>query len=609
MEKVTRLRCIQSIAAKHPAIILTVIVLLSILVKLPVILNNNEPVVFGDELIYKEFAFAIFSGVSYHSIHYPPLYSLILAPAFWGGNHFYLIMQITNAVFSSLAAIPLYLLARHFKLRHLPAIGVAVLYLLLPFHLSFPFLLMSENVYVPLFLMTIWLCLKPYSQVRGRAAVQILLVGLFAGLMFMMRYFSMAFAPIFALYLLLKTFYYERETIIFAGGKVKTTLKLLVLYGATFILPTVVWLITDPGLIGRFFEMLLRLIGDSANPVPVYEIEYTLHGFLIWLGLYASYTIWMLLPTLPILLFSLTKLKGDWVNKEYSGGLLLTYALSFVMIILSVRHSFLAYYNYPPPDFTMFPAYILGRYIFYIAPLLILWTFVLVRDAAAVSEWKVWQKIVFVLSAAILLWFSWFFLFSERIQVAWGFLSRFNGAELYIYHHLPERVLPAIVLCGIAALVFLFRRTRPFLLLCMTALLLVNFISLHQIRRTDTVGTGLTKEIFLQLDDTAVFIDLTRDNPFPNWIAMQLRFWDQTAFNPHAPNRFDIHRIDELPADRWDAGRQIYFITNIPLYEDAARNFGNHRVFFTAYPIDANALSPEGHAIYQEISHWRNPPQ
>ncbi|MDD4734563.1 MAG: hypothetical protein PHP44_00500 [Kiritimatiellae bacterium] len=82
-------------------------------VKLWTAIIYNGPILFFDELLYKQNALYMLKG-QYANAHYPPLYSIFLLPAFLAGPRFYLWMKVINVFISMFTAWPAFLLARRF---------------------------------------------------------------------------------------------------------------------------------------------------------------------------------------------------------------------------------------------------------------------------------------------------------------------------------------------------------------------------------------------------------------------------------------------------------------------------------------------------------------
>jgi len=94
--------------------------------------GHGSPMVDWDEWHFLYNARALFDFSSYNSPVYPPLYSALLAPAFFAGQQFYIAALSINALLSALLAIPVWLLARQLVPRT-GALVAALAALCLPF--------------------------------------------------------------------------------------------------------------------------------------------------------------------------------------------------------------------------------------------------------------------------------------------------------------------------------------------------------------------------------------------------------------------------------------------------------------------------------------------
>jgi hypothetical protein len=114
------------------------------------------PFSFLDELLYKRNAESIFRGLPYHSFHYPPLYPLVLSAAFWFPSSWYEAMLLINAVIASTVVFPIWWISRAF-LTFRQSWMVLLIVILLPYGFAYPPILWSENLFIPLLCLAIYL--------------------------------------------------------------------------------------------------------------------------------------------------------------------------------------------------------------------------------------------------------------------------------------------------------------------------------------------------------------------------------------------------------------------------------------------------------------------
>ena len=120
------------------------------------------PSMFSDEYEYAKMAQSFWQNhnMNVHDVQsnaYPPLYAMVISPAYAIDNMriAYLVMKIINVLLSSLVIFPAYLLAKELMDKK-SALITAALVGLLPGAFSFAPFLMSENLFLPLSLFSIY---------------------------------------------------------------------------------------------------------------------------------------------------------------------------------------------------------------------------------------------------------------------------------------------------------------------------------------------------------------------------------------------------------------------------------------------------------------------
>lgn len=125
---------------------------------------------------------------------YPPLYSILLAPAYLLGSSpeaSYSIALVINAVISSSLLFPCFLLHRHFTGRSEPSLLVAALVGGMSVSIGYGFSVMSENLFLPLFAWLCWLAIR-YPGLRYSVSA---LTGAVAGLLILTKALAWALIP------------------------------------------------------------------------------------------------------------------------------------------------------------------------------------------------------------------------------------------------------------------------------------------------------------------------------------------------------------------------------------------------------------------------------
>ena len=314
------------------------------------------PVIRGDEMRYFEMANYLFYGNFFieNINHSPFLYPLMLSPAFAFGEHTYDVIKLLNVLYSSSIVFPIFLIARKYfsKKESLLITGVACL---LPYHLLFPRIIMSENLYFPILL---WIILSLVHQPRFKKLVGIwnFLTGIGIGLLYMTRYITLAIIPLLCIAWWL--IYPDNDRKIFHPSGRKLGMALLV--GAGVLCGYSPWLFS--GLAANIPIKLLLGFGITSNTTAN---QLTLANLLIWLVIYLCYFTIMAAPVLPFFFaFPISKFK-EW-KKETQNWFILVGALLIGFLVACVRHSWRALYNGD------IPTRIMGRYILYFTPLFII---------------------------------------------------------------------------------------------------------------------------------------------------------------------------------------------------------------------------------------------
>lgn len=311
---------------------------------------------FKDELIYKENASAFFEGIRIRGAHYPPLYSLVLAPAFFFQNWYDVMIRI-NGLLSTLLVIPVWLLARSF-LNCRTSLIAALLTMIIPFQAIYPAYILSENLFMLIFAFAVLLAMKGVSGGKFQAA----LFGMTLGLAYLTRYLMLPAIPILVVFwVALPWLMQQRGNSNFTMRDTWPNILIMCLGFAAIYSP---WLIyTNIGGFPLLKSTGLKMITDLKIP------EAPVGNFVMWSGAYAAYLILALAPFfLPLLLdyFSAVarKIQIRGMSRETAFAWLLL-LLTICYWLLAAQHSFRAKYNYPHPK------YLIGRYLMFLTPLYI----------------------------------------------------------------------------------------------------------------------------------------------------------------------------------------------------------------------------------------------
>jgi 4-amino-4-deoxy-L-arabinose transferase-like glycosyltransferase len=316
------------------------------------VLISSGPLI-NDELLYKFNASAIFAFQKYYTAHYPPAYSLMLAPAFFFEN-WYEGMLVLNAFWSSLVVPAAWLLARTAGVRQ-PLLAAA-LAALLPMQVVYPNILFSENLFVPLFVLAMALALR--GGKRGN--VEALIFGFVLGITHLTKYLFLPVLP-----LLFGAWLYSQSKDM-PDTKSKSLIQqyipvFLVLASYGVVMGT--WLIY--GLASGFNLSQLLGLGISGGVTKAA----TGGSLIMWVVAYSSYVILAWLPVWGIIAIWLSQQSDKaWrirPEPQHERFLILSLLLLGCYWLVAVQHSFGAGYNYP------LPKYMLGRYLMHISPIML----------------------------------------------------------------------------------------------------------------------------------------------------------------------------------------------------------------------------------------------
>ncbi len=353
------LTCLTNFISKNFEIIalVTITLLLFTIKAIWVIASASGPTAFGDEQVYRLNAEAIYSLSKYQNFSGPPLYPFFLSFSFFFDN-WYIVMLIINTFLTTLIVPASWFLAKSLHLQN-PLI-VALLVSILPIHVIYPFYILSENLFVPLFIFTITLAIR--GGKRGN--LETICFGFVLALSYLTKFL---FLPSIPLLLIIWSISYHNNIRELKMSKIlfHTSLATLLVV-VTFVLVMTSWIFY--GIISGF--EVKKLLGFTMSGLNADEAN--LNSLIVWTSAYSAYVILAWLPVWTALVFfgfSLVKLV--W-RKKIDTSIILFLTLTFLLTggywLLATLHSFGAPYNYPEPS------YLLGRYLMHLAPLFIfLW--------------------------------------------------------------------------------------------------------------------------------------------------------------------------------------------------------------------------------------------
>jgi hypothetical protein len=353
-----------------------ILIITHILVKSVLIIPNAFALVFPVDAIQyftlaKQFSQGYPDFVSYH--HYPPLYSIALAPAFLLNlKEAIKTIAVINILLSSSSLIPIYLISRNY-LNHSVASLITTVSALFPYQLVYPFFPASENLYYPLFFWIILILIRNPKPDRFRCFNSFIL-GLFIGFGYLTRFQTLPLLPVYIFCYWLKPGQTHPERLSIKPDKEKVYRIIWMLLG--LVLPIATWFISG-SLQGVSLQDLsgLSVEGEGTlmriNPEPL--------AFFIWSLITIAYFILIAGPVLGFLL-SFHWEKTSKLDPQIKYWLVVFASVLVMLFITVFRHAWIASYNVDGPQ------KFLGRYCLYLGVLTWITTAILVETGDDISS-------------------------------------------------------------------------------------------------------------------------------------------------------------------------------------------------------------------------------
>lgn len=332
-----------------PLGIFCILCVVKLLIVLPL---ANGPIAFLDELGYKKYSYQWLFDHKQTDVHYPMMYPLAISLANLSDN-WYMVMKVLNIVYSSLLVLIVYAIARLY-LDQKTSTCVMLVSASLPYHFIFPSMIMSENLFFPLFMLGIYLSLWDEKQ-KKKYLVDVLL-GITITAICLTRYIGLMGIPVFALVWLMKQLNNHikwRE--IFTRG---------IIIVSTIVISYLPWFLSNYEN-STFKEMIGFGITKKTNVEQL-----TTKRLVLTTGFYGAYFIILATPVLTYLIYSIAMFEWKNLFGRYNQLWVMVYGLSATFFVAVTRHSWRAVYNYPKYH------RIMGRYVIYFPVLYFLLAFV-----------------------------------------------------------------------------------------------------------------------------------------------------------------------------------------------------------------------------------------
>ncbi|MDD2665853.1 MAG: glycosyltransferase family 39 protein [Methanocellales archaeon] len=329
------------------------------IIKIFFVLQIPSPFIFSDETAYSKMALSFFESKTFSlwgvpAGYPPPLYPVILSISYIFGDitAAYPVMKVINAFLSSLIIIPVFLIADEF-ISIKKSLIVAFLSSLLPASFSFTSTIMSENLFYPLFMFSLFFMMKSIIEDDKKWDI---LCGLFIGLSILTRMPGLALLIILLFALLVKGIY----TILPEDGitvriKIGKIFQAFIDKWCIFLSSAVVafpWLLrngyyfgfTSYGLTGESIGMaggIAKYGGSQPTNIPIID-------FIYWAAMHIGYFIF----ATGIIFFALAMLqtwkivtqkpinKTTYVNIKLKAFILISWVSFTTLVLLCAYHKF-----------------------------------------------------------------------------------------------------------------------------------------------------------------------------------------------------------------------------------------------------------------------------
>ncbi len=420
-----------------------VLVLLKYAINISTIIG---PIIYDDELLYKSMAENLFNVEPIVTTHSPPLYPVALVPAFFFKSEWYSCMLLINAIISSALIIPLWFIAKDLLPRRLAYASILIA-CLWPFHWAYSRVLMSENLFLPLFLVSILILIKTEQKEVEKQIGLHALLGCCMALAYLTRYLYLIAIPVIVfIWLILPLFHTElRWRFIFNRWRVRQFFAIILGFTITY-LP---WLIYT------------HVSGFSTAQAMGFEFISSVKGFStleslgLWTVIYWAYFNIFLGPCLFFFILSLfllliTKMQP---NRNEAVFMILTVLLSLLFLAVSIQHSWRASYNYP------FPNRIMGRYLIQLWPLYLLTFFVVLHRIISEIHRFRWPVVIFSAGISIFLQGLGRKVLFDQPTWPWKF-GFINSPEVASYQFEPFWIAMILGTCVMAVLFSMVRCQR-----------------------------------------------------------------------------------------------------------------------------------------------------
>lgn len=467
------------------------------------------PVIYGDELLYKKRAFELFYYHSYGGSSYPPMYPLVISLSFLF-NDFYLIIKIINILLILIGNIFVFKICR----LYLPIKESSICLLLVNF---FPWQyitcnrIMSENLYYPLLLITIYVFLK-ISYLENIKCYYLIIMGMLLACLHLTRHITIVILPIFALFWFIDI---KNNRIILNFYKKNIINGIVIL--SSYILIYGAWIIFRL-ICGEEISIILGLKVSGGIGKSNIQNYADLNTLLVFIILYTGYFCLSISYNINYILCSLYLGIKTKISKEKIRFLVLAVGITIMLMLAAIRHSWRNEYNYPTI------AYIIGRYIFYLSAIWMIFCKIVEKDILEKTLKK--QLLLFQFIEIFLITFSILILIKNFwFDMGNNFLSNFNTKDIYYIKYIWISV---IVLSIIKFLIIIIDRKQLLKITNYSFIVTLIIGCLISFQYNDFEYNGIFGQTIYKLSkemDLSQYSFIINDTPVTS-IDNDIQFWD-----------------------------------------------------------------------------------
>ncbi len=322
-----------------------------VLVKSILVYFIPTPSEFSDGYFYSKAAREISQG---NLMYIQPLYPITLSIAYIANNMevIYFLMKFINVILSSLIIFPVYFLSREF-LNHKDSIIISIIISIISAVFIFPSFIMSENLFYPLFMFTIFFLFKAFNSNTRKYFI-------LAGIFLALSYLTRTVGAVLVLVSFLVYLFFFREI----------KLRNIIYLYFTALIIVLPWLIYN---IKHFGFSLETLIGKQ-NLIGI-SLADKIGPFANWFILYFGY-----LTLASGIFFTIYFLCGIKIKEKKFKTLFLISSVTVILFLLfAANHSSSVLFSYHDSPFSLFTYRPVGRYIDTVLPLIFLVGFIVYK--------------------------------------------------------------------------------------------------------------------------------------------------------------------------------------------------------------------------------------